>query len=173
MANPGSFGDLGKEAKETLLRGKDFVSKPHIEIVTTSSNNVKSTAKITREDSGSLLGSIELKFPKTNGVESSVTLDSANKLKATVSLADKIASGLKASLTTEIDATKNEKVFKGGYEYKVPPPYQSVYCIRHVYLYSLLVCELQAIVSFVSASIRDPLHPRDVTFTLFVFDHSI
>jgi hypothetical protein len=63
---------------------------------------------------------VELKFPKTNGVESSVTLDSANKLKATVSLADKIASGLKASLTTEVDAAKNDKVFKGGYEYKRP-----------------------------------------------------
>jgi len=50
MANPGTFGDLGKESKETLLRGRDFSTKPTVELNTTSSNGVKANVKISRED---------------------------------------------------------------------------------------------------------------------------
>jgi archaellum component FlaF (FlaF/FlaG flagellin family) len=120
MANPGTFGDLGKESKEALLRGKDFSSKPQVEVVTTSKNQVKATAKINREDNGSLLGSVELKLPKTNGVETTVNLDSANKIKLSLAATDNLVKGLKASLGLEADAGKNEKLVKAGLEYKRP-----------------------------------------------------
>jgi hypothetical protein len=120
MSNPGTFGDLGKEARDALLRSKEFVNKPHVDVVTTSSNGVKTTGKITREDAGALSGSVELKFPKTNGVESSVNLDTTNKVKLAASVSDKIAAGLKASLNAEVDAVRNEKLIKAGFEYKRP-----------------------------------------------------
>jgi len=120
MANPGTFGDLGKESKETLLRGRDFSVKPTVELNTTSSNGVKANVKINKEDSGSLLGSVELKFPKSNGVESSVTLDSSNKAKGSVSFFDHLVSGLKTTLGAEVDIAKKETLAKAGYEYKRP-----------------------------------------------------
>jgi len=120
MANPGTFADLGKEARETLLRGKDFSTKNTVDLVTTSSNGVKVTAKLSREDSGSLLGSLEAKFPKANGVEGSLTLDSANKAKGSISVADKLFSGLKATLGGELDISKSDQLVKAGIEYKRP-----------------------------------------------------
>jgi len=119
MANPGTFGDLGKESKETLLRGRDFSTKPTVELNLTSSNGVKTITKVNREDNGSLLGSVELKFPKSNGVESSLTLDTANKAKGTLSLHDHLLAGLKVTLGAEVDAARKPLV-KAGYELRRP-----------------------------------------------------
>jgi len=120
MANPGTFADIGKEARDTLLRNKDFSTKPTLEVNTTSSNGVKATGKISKEDNGSLLGSVEVKFPKSNGAESSVTLDSANKIKFSLSHSDRLAQGLKLTLGGEVDNSKAEKQAKAGVEYKRP-----------------------------------------------------
>jgi voltage-dependent anion channel protein 2 len=120
MSAPPSFGDLGKEAKETLLRGLDFSTKPTVDFTATSANGVKSIAKISREDNGSLLGNVEVKFPKSNGVESSVNLDTTQKIKFNVSASDKLAQGLKATFGSDVDAAANTKVAKATLEYKRP-----------------------------------------------------
>jgi hypothetical protein len=107
--NPGSFADLGKEAKEALFKSKDFNTKDQLQFTTSAPNGIKLIGKLTREASG-LAGQVELKFPKgpKSGIESSVTLDTKGKSKFAAHSADKITPGLKLSGTVELQAAADE-----------------------------------------------------------------
>jgi hypothetical protein len=109
--NPGSFGDLGKEAKEALFKSKDFNTKDQVSLTTTSSNGVKAISKLTREDGGKIAAQLEFKFPKhsVTGLEASATFDNKGKTKASVASADKLAPGLKTTVAAEFVAAAEEK----------------------------------------------------------------
>jgi len=102
--NPGSFADLGKEAKEDLFKSKDFNTKDQLSFTTTSTSGVKAISKLTREDGGKVTGQLEFKFPKhkTSGVEGSATFDNKGKTKLSIASADKFVPGLKTTLAAEI-----------------------------------------------------------------------
>jgi hypothetical protein len=107
--NPGSFADLGKDAKEALFKSKDFNTKDQLQFTTTAANGTKVISKLTKEANG-LTGQVEIKFPKgpKTGVESAVTLDTKGKSKFVAHSADKITPGLKLSGTVELQAAADE-----------------------------------------------------------------
>jgi len=109
--NPGSFADLGKEAKEALFKSRDFNTKDQLNVTTTSDNGVKVNGKLTREDAGKIAGQVEFKFPKdkNTGLEGSATFDNKGKTKLAVSSTDKLVPGLKATAGVELLHANDEK----------------------------------------------------------------
>jgi len=125
MANPGSFSDLGKAAKEALFKEKllkDFNTKDQINFSNTSTAGVKFAGKVTREEVGKFTGQVELKFPKhkTYGTEGGVTFDTKGKSKLTVSQSDRLVPGLKLSGAVEHvrggDSVKRDVHLQGEYK---------------------------------------------------------
>jgi len=109
-ANPGSFADLGKDAKEALFKSKDFNLKDQVSVAT-NSDGLKSTAKITREEAGKYVGQVEFKFPKwkKTGVEGGATFDSKGKTKLQISQSDRLVPGLKLAAVAELTAGETPK----------------------------------------------------------------
>jgi len=107
--NPGSFADLGKDAKEALFKSKDFNLKDQLQFTSVAANGTKVIGKLTKDGPG-LSGQVEIKFPKgvKSGVETAITLDTKGKSKFVAHSADKITPGLKLSGTVELQAAADE-----------------------------------------------------------------